>query len=155
MQCRLVDFLHAEYAQEGIRAFSMHPGNVTSGVHAERPVEQLLLLTHQNSHYASHARFSCLLSTLTDAAPDNQHLRRSTPDIPWCAAELALGTPPDTHYLLVDPPELAAGVCLYLTTPQADFLRGRFVRANWDLAELEQRSVEIVEQDLFKMKLVC
>ena len=72
-----------------------------------------------------------------------------------CPAELALRTPPHTHYLLVDPPELAAGVCLWLATPQADFLRGRFVRANWDLTELEQRSAEIVAQDLFKLRLAC
>lgn len=50
-----------------------------------------------------------------------------TKDASWCA-ELGLKTPPNTHYLLIDTPDLAAGLCLYLTTKRADFLKGRFVR---------------------------
>ncbi|KAK5994178.1 Short chain dehydrogenase citE-like protein [Cladobotryum mycophilum] len=47
-----------------------------------------------------------------------------------------------------DTPTLSAGVSLYLTTPQADFLRGRFMSANWDIADLEERKEEIVGQNL-------
>ena len=47
----------------------------------------------------------------------------------------------------------AAGTAVYLCQPQADFLRGRYVGANWDLPTLEARKQEIMEKDLFKMKL--
>ncbi|KAK9795540.1 hypothetical protein WJX73_001952 [Symbiochloris irregularis] len=36
---------------------------------------------------------------------------------------------------------------------RTDFLRGRFISANWDLQELEARANEIVDRDLLKLKL--
>lgn len=46
--------------------------------------------------------------------------------------------------------ELPAGLALYLTTPQAEFLRGRWIDANWRVDELEARREEIVSQNLLK-----
>lgn len=43
---------------------------------------------------------------------------------------------------------LSAGVSLYLTTPQAEFLRGRFISANWAVDDLEAKQDEIVKQNL-------
>lgn len=43
---------------------------------------------------------------------------------------------------------LSAGVSLYLTTPQAEFLRGRFISANWAVDDLEAQKDEIVKQNL-------
>ena len=49
--------------------------------------------------------------------------------------------------------ELAAGTAVYLASPQARFLSGRYVSANWDVDELEARKDEIVKKDLLKMDL--
>lgn len=68
-------------------------------------------------------------------------------------AGLALELPSELHGLLNDSPDLAGLLCVYLSTSRADFLRGRFVSANWDLHELECRAQEIVGQDLLKIKL--
>jgi NAD(P)-dependent dehydrogenase (short-subunit alcohol dehydrogenase family) len=54
---------------------------------------------------------------------------------------------------LIDTTDLAAGTCLYLATERADYLRGRYVSANWDLEAVEGRREEIVEKDLLKTKV--
>ncbi|KAM0457254.1 hypothetical protein ACHAO4_003051 [Trichoderma viride] len=48
----------------------------------------------------------------------------------------------------VDTAALSAGVSLYLTTPQAEFLRGRFISANWAVDDLEAKQDDIVKQNL-------
>ncbi|KAF2098825.1 NAD(P)-binding protein [Rhizodiscina lignyota] len=48
----------------------------------------------------------------------------------------------------IDTAALSAGVSLYLCTPRADFLRGRFISANWTVGDLEARKEEIVAQNL-------
>ena len=50
----------------------------------------------------------------------------------------------------MDSPRLAAGTVLYLTTARADFLRGRWISANWVVDELEERREQIVGQNLLK-----
>lgn len=37
-----------------------------------------------------------------------------------------------------DTPELPAAFAVWLSSPEADFLRGRFVFSNWDVDELKQ-----------------
>lgn len=49
--------------------------------------------------------------------------------------------------------DLAASVVNWLTTPEATFMQGRFMSANWDVAELLDRKDEIVRQDLMKLSL--
>ena len=49
--------------------------------------------------------------------------------------------------------ELAAGTAVYLALPQAHFLSGRYMSANWDVDELELRKDEIVKKDLLKIDL--
>ncbi|KAF2865669.1 hypothetical protein BDV95DRAFT_612537 [Massariosphaeria phaeospora] len=56
--------------------------------------------------------------------------------------------PPRFAALNLDPPELAAGLTLYMAQPRADFLRGRYVSVNWDVEEMERHSGEIVEKGL-------
>ena len=53
----------------------------------------------------------------------------------------------------MDSPGLAAGTVLYLTTPRAEFLRGRWISANWRLDELESRKEQMVRQNLLKTGL--
>ncbi|KAK8097745.1 NADP(+)-dependent dehydrogenase [Apiospora kogelbergensis] len=46
--------------------------------------------------------------------------------------------------LAMDTPKLFAGFSLWLTSPEAKFLSGRFVWANWDVEELKQKKDEIM-----------
>ena len=52
-----------------------------------------------------------------------------------------------------DTVDLAAGMNLYLASPRADFLRGRYTTANWDVDELESHKEEIVAKDMLRTKL--
>ncbi|GAA6002738.1 SDR family oxidoreductase [Rhodotorula paludigena] len=57
--------------------------------------------------------------------------------------------PPDTHSMLVDTPELAGGFALWLATQlKTDFLRGRYVSANWDVTDLMNKSQQIIDENL-------
>ncbi|CAM1508105.1 Fc.00g049530.m01.CDS01 [Cosmosporella sp. VM-42] len=49
-----------------------------------------------------------------------------------------------------DTPELFGSFTVYLAGPQADFLRGRFVAANWDVEDMERHQAEIASQGLLK-----
>ncbi|KAK8018990.1 hypothetical protein PG991_008180 [Apiospora marii] len=51
------------------------------------------------------------------------------------------GATPDM--LAMDSPKLFAGFSLWVTLPEAKFLNGRFVWANWDIEELKQKKEEI------------
>ena len=68
-------------------------------------------------------------------------------------ADLAQNMPKDMHNILIDTPELSGGLCVYLATCRADFLRGRYVSACWDITELEKRQKEIIANNLLKMQL--
>jgi NAD(P)-dependent dehydrogenase (short-subunit alcohol dehydrogenase family) len=64
--------------------------------------------------------------------------------------ELAQQLPDNMVNMLVDTPELAAGYCVWLTTEQANFLRGRYSDCTWDVSELVKNAEQIVEMDLLK-----
>jgi NAD(P)-dependent dehydrogenase (short-subunit alcohol dehydrogenase family) len=64
--------------------------------------------------------------------------------------ELAEQVPGNMVNMLVDTPELAAGYCVWLTTEQANFLRGRYSDCTWDVSELVKNAEQIVEMDLLK-----
>ena len=64
--------------------------------------------------------------------------------------ELAKQLPANMLHMLTDTPELAAGYCVWLTTNQADFLRGRYSACSWDVNELMENAKLIVEMNLFK-----
>ncbi|KAL2828794.1 putative oxidoreductase [Aspergillus pseudoustus] len=49
---------------------------------------------------------------------------------------------------------LPAGFTLWLTSPQAKFLDGKFLWANWDVDELEAMKEEIKKKGLFDLQLV-
>lgn len=55
---------------------------------------------------------------------------------------------------LMDSPELGAGTVVWLTKGQRTWLNGRFISANWDMNELEERKDEIVAGDKLKMRMV-
>ena len=49
--------------------------------------------------------------------------------------------------------ELAAGIAVYLASPQAEYLSGRYMSSNWDVDNLETRKDEIIEKNLLKIDL--
>ncbi len=65
------------------------------------------------------------------------------------ATELGHNMPEGMHQYLVDAPELAAGFVVWLTSGQADWARGRYLSATWDVGEIEARREDILENDLF------
>jgi hypothetical protein len=46
--------------------------------------------------------------------------------------------------------ELFGSLTIYLSGPRANFLRNRFVVANWDVTDLEKHRDEIVAEGLLK-----
>lgn len=48
---------------------------------------------------------------------------------------------------------LPAHFAVWLASEEADFLKGRFLWANWDISELLERKKEILEQDLLRLDL--
>jgi NAD(P)-dependent dehydrogenase (short-subunit alcohol dehydrogenase family) len=67
--------------------------------------------------------------------------------------ELARKVPENMQKFFIDAPELAAGYCVWLTTEQADFLRGRYSDCTWDVNELMKNAQLIVEKDLLKQEI--
>lgn len=49
--------------------------------------------------------------------------------------------------------DLAANFMLWLTSPEAEFMKGRFAWVNWDIDELKAKKDEILEKDLLKYTL--
>ncbi|CAM1508914.1 Fc.00g026530.m01.CDS01 [Cosmosporella sp. VM-42] len=60
---------------------------------------------------------------------------------------------PEVLNFCEDTVELAAGAAVYLASPQARFLSGRYMSANWDVDELEARKDDIIERNLLKIDL--
>ena len=54
---------------------------------------------------------------------------------------------------LIDTVDLAAGTALYLSTPEAGFLDGRFVYANWDMERVERLKEDIVRDNLLVSRI--
>lgn len=48
---------------------------------------------------------------------------------------------------------LPAHFAVWLTSEEADFLKGRFLWANWDILELQEQKKEILEQDLLRLDI--
>ena len=67
--------------------------------------------------------------------------------------ELARKAPEHMQQYFIDPPELAAGYCVWLTTDHADFLRGRYSDCTWDINQLIKNAHLILEKDLLKQQI--
>ena len=67
--------------------------------------------------------------------------------------DLAHKMPEPIHQFLVDEPELAAGFIVYLCSGKADWATGRYLCANWDIAELQQKKDHILDNDLLVNRL--
>ena len=69
------------------------------------------------------------------------------------ATELGRNMPEDRHVYLTDSPELAAGFIVWLASGKADWARGRYLSANWDVEELTSLKDEILRDDLLVNRL--
>jgi NAD(P)-dependent dehydrogenase (short-subunit alcohol dehydrogenase family) len=64
------------------------------------------------------------------------------------ATELGLNMPEPMHAYLVDDPALAAGFAVWLSSGQADWAKGRYLSATWDVGELNALKDAILTDDL-------
>jgi NAD(P)-dependent dehydrogenase (short-subunit alcohol dehydrogenase family) len=64
------------------------------------------------------------------------------------ATELGLSMPKTLHASLVDKPELAACFAVWLCSGKADWAKGRYLSANWDVSELSALQEAIETDDL-------
>ncbi|KAF2093258.1 NAD(P)-binding protein [Rhizodiscina lignyota] len=57
------------------------------------------------------------------------------------------------HIQADDHIDLPGGFCVWLTSSDADFLKGRFVWVNWDVDEMLKRKDDILKNDLLRLRL--
>lgn len=62
--------------------------------------------------------------------------------------------PEHVRRMMIDKPALPGGTAVYLSTPRAKFLMGRFVSATWDLEELEKLRERVADEDLLKGRVL-
>jgi NAD(P)-dependent dehydrogenase (short-subunit alcohol dehydrogenase family) len=69
------------------------------------------------------------------------------------ATELGLNMPKAMHAYLVDSPDLAACFAVWLCSGKADWAKGRFLSANWDVSQLNAMKDKILNDDLLVNRL--
>lgn len=69
------------------------------------------------------------------------------------STKLGRNMPDDMHKYLVDKPELAACFTVWLCSGRADWAKGRYLSANWDVEELTAFKNEILRDDLLVNRL--
>ncbi|MCJ1377273.1 hypothetical protein MMC17_000365 [Xylographa soralifera] len=60
----------------------------------------------------------------------------------------------DLDMTVKDDISLPAAFCVWLASPESEFLKGRLLWSNWDVAELKEREEEIKEKDLLTVRLL-
>lgn len=69
------------------------------------------------------------------------------------STELGRSMPQAMHQYLTDEPELAAGFTVWLCSGKADWAKGRYLSANWDVSELTALQERILQNDLLVNRL--
>lgn len=69
------------------------------------------------------------------------------------ATELGLNMPQAMHAYLVDTPDLAACFAVWLCSGKADWAKGRYLSANWDVGQLNAMKDKILSDDLLVNRL--
>lgn len=64
------------------------------------------------------------------------------------ATDLGHNMPEHMHEYLVDDPDLAASFAVWISSGKADWAKGRYLSANWDVEELTAMKSDILEHDL-------
>ncbi len=69
------------------------------------------------------------------------------------ATDIGYSMPKHMHDYLVDDPGLAACFAVWLCSGSADWAKGRYLSANWDVGELSAIKTEILQDDLLVNRL--
>jgi len=69
------------------------------------------------------------------------------------ATDIGHSMPEHMHEYLVDEPSLAASFAVWLCSGSADWAKGRYLSANWDVTELSALRPEILKHDLLVNRL--
>ena len=69
------------------------------------------------------------------------------------ATKVGHNMPSNMHEYLVDEPDLAAGFAVWLCSGRADFAKGRYLSANWDVDEIAALKQSILKNDLLVNRL--
>jgi NAD(P)-dependent dehydrogenase (short-subunit alcohol dehydrogenase family) len=69
------------------------------------------------------------------------------------STELGLNMPSALHAYLIDEPELAANFIVWLCSGKADWAKGRYLSANWNVDELCALQTKILNNDLLVNRL--
>ena len=69
------------------------------------------------------------------------------------ATDIGHSMPAHMHEYLVDEPDLAASFAVWLCSGAADWAKGRYLSANWDVTELTALKPEILRDDLLVNRL--
>lgn len=69
------------------------------------------------------------------------------------STELALNMPSEIHPNLIDDPALAAGFAVWLCSGKADWAKGRYLSATWDVEEFAALKDDILANDLLVNRL--
>ena len=69
------------------------------------------------------------------------------------ATDLGRTMPENMHEYLIDDPDLAASFAVWLCSGQADWAKGRYLSATWDVGELCAMKDTILRDDLLVNRL--
>lgn len=69
------------------------------------------------------------------------------------ATDLGKTMPEGMHEYLVDSPDLAACFAVWVSSGKADWAKGRYLSANWDVTELTEMKDDILQNDLLVNRL--
>lgn len=69
------------------------------------------------------------------------------------ATELGHNMPEHMHDYLIDDPDLAASFVVWLSSGEADWAKGRYLSATWDVGELAAMKDKILQDDLLVNRL--
>ena len=67
--------------------------------------------------------------------------------------------PPGSVHVAIDSPNMSGGLAVWFASELNDssidrsWMGGRYISANWDITEVLERKDEIIQKDLFRMRL--
>ncbi|MGB0497004.1 MAG: SDR family NAD(P)-dependent oxidoreductase [Rubricella sp.] len=118
---------------------------------AERGAKHLLMPGASDYQTAKHAINRLCEFVQSDHAEDGIKCFAIHPG--GVATELGYAMPEQLHEYLIDSPDLAACYVVWLSSGAADWAKGRYLSATWDVEELAALEGEILRDDLLINRL--
>jgi NAD(P)-dependent dehydrogenase (short-subunit alcohol dehydrogenase family) len=112
------------------------------------------LLVSGASSYQTSKFATCRLTEFLVAEYGNEGLVAVAIHPGGVATETGHRMPSHMHRFLLDTPELAADFMVWLARERREWLRGRYLHANWDVEELEAKRQDITDNNKLKFRLV-